>query len=100
MSLENLISNNKALMTVPAATSVNLVALQQIVEAPVSQPQPTDPKPQVNPNVPPVSSAGAPTTANTTPVPSTQTTPTPQQQAAHNQHTQGKLYFYTIKNIS
>ena len=32
VSIENIVSNNKALLTIPAASSVSLVALQQVIE--------------------------------------------------------------------
>lgn len=91
MSLENLISNNKALMTIPAPSSVNLIALQQVVETP-SAPQQvaaTPPQPQTQPasttstnsssNLP----TGTPHTAQQAP------NVTPQQQGAHSHQAAG-----------
>lgn len=50
MSLEHLVANNKALMTIPAPSCVSLVALQQIVETPVTPNVPAPPSAAVTPN--------------------------------------------------
>ena len=59
MSIESIVSNNKALLTIPAASSVSLVALQQVIE--------------VAPSPAPASSVAPAATAQQPP------TPTPQQ---------------------
>ena len=70
-SLENLISNNKALMTIPAPSTVALVALQQVVEAPVAPAQQANSTSNANST----SSTTQPPTAVGTASPATTVTP-------------------------